>query len=171
MYLHGYLYRVIEKRHKEYVHQLRQRDGEVRVVFFAMSVSMWRYQHLYELMLNNDRFSPVIVISPSIDYDIEQQRLDAQSLREYFNLREMSYVDWNEGEPVDVKGKLNPYVVFYPQPYENLLTPKHDATSFYDRLVCYYPYTFWTSTGKWSYDFHFHNLDHRVSDHVLLMAG
>ena len=46
MYLHGYLYRVIEKRHKEYVHQLRQRDGEVRVVFFAMSVSMWRYQHL-----------------------------------------------------------------------------------------------------------------------------
>lgn len=162
VYLHGYQYRVIDKRHKDYVRQLRRRGGPVRVVFFAMSVSMWRYQHLYELMLGDERFLPVIVVSPSIDYNAEQQRNDVQALRDYFKSKEMAYIDWNEGTPADVKGEIDPDVVFYPQPYEKLLTPAHDVTAFYDRLVCYYPYAFWTSTGKWSYDFHFHNLAWRL---------
>lgn len=161
--MHGYLYRVIEKRHKEYVRQIRDRKDEpVRVVFFAMSVSMWRYQHLYELIRENKRYKATIVISPSIDYNIEQQRRDVKALRGYFDERNVPYVDWQEDETFDVRGELNPDVVFYPQPYEYLLTPKHDVTSFYDRLVCYYPYAYWTSIGKWSYDFHFHNLAWRL---------
>lgn len=163
-YLHGWLYRRIADIHRRRVHAIRRRGpgNPVKVVFFAMSVSMWRYQHLYELMSRDSRFETHIVISPSIDYAREQQQRDAQALRNYFNEHGTPFVDFDLDCAVDVKSRFDPDVVFYPQPYEHLLTPKHDCTAYYDRLVCYYPYAFWTSKGKWSYNFHFHNLAWRL---------
>ena len=163
-YLHGWLYRRIEGIHRRALEKIRRRDGSkpVSVVFFAMNVSLWRYQHLYELMRQDKRFNAAIVLSPSIDYAREQQERDAQALRDYFDTRHTAYVDCDLDHPADVKHRLDPDVLFYPQPYEHLLCPEHDCTAFYDRLVGYYPYAFWTSKGKWSYDFHFHNLAWRL---------
>ena len=163
-YMHGWLYRRIEGIHRRRIAAIRRRGGDdpVKVVFFAMSVSMWRYQHLYDLMSRDDRFLVHIVLSPSIDYALEQQQRDVDDLRTYFAEHGTPYVDCDLKHPVDVKSQFNPDIVFYPQPYEHLLTPAHDCTAFYDRLVCYYPYAFWTSKGKWSYDFHFHNLAWRL---------
>ena len=161
LWLHCWKYRATERAHRAYVSTIQGRP--VRVVFMAMSVSMWRYQHLYELMANDERFIVSIVLSPAIDYHRDQQQKDLQRLRAYFDRCGIPYIDCQlDGEPYDVKTKLDPDLVFYPQPYEHLLTPLHDCLHFYDRLVCYYPYAFWTSTGKWSYDFHFHNLAWRL---------
>ena len=161
LWLHGWKYQATERAHRAYIPTIQGRP--VRVVFMAMSVSMWRYQHLYELMANDKRFIVSIVLSPAIDYHKEQQQKDLQRLRAYFDKFGIPFIDYElDGEPYDVKVKLNPDLIFYPQPYEHLLTPLHDCLQFYDRLVCYYPYAFWTSTGKWSYDFHFHNLAWRL---------
>ena len=161
--MHGWLYRKIDDIHRKRVLEIRQRTSEpVRVVFFAMSVSMWRYQHLYELMCADKRFDAHIVLSPSIDYTHEQQERDVNAMRTFFDECSIKYVDYSFERPCDVKSELNPDILFYPQPYENLLCPAHDCTTFYDRLICYYPYAFWTSTGKWSYNFHFHNLAWRL---------
>ena len=161
-YLHGWLYHRIDGIHEKRLRLIAQRGGQVRVAFVAMSVSMWRYQHLYELMCQDSRFAPTIILSPSIDYTLEQQDRDVRGLREYFDHHQIKYIDWNASNPYDMKSELDPDLVFYPQPYEHLLIPLHDCTQFYDRLICYYPYAFWTSTGKWSYDFHFHNLAWRL---------
>ncbi len=164
-YLHGWLYRRIEAVHRRRLEAIRQ-QGEagrpVSVVFLAMSVSMWRYQHLYELMSRDSRFAATIVLSPSIDYDRSQQLRDADNLRSHFAQHGTPYVDCDLDHPFDIKKEVDPDILFYPQPYEHLLAPEHDCTAFYDRLLCYYPYAFWTSTGKWSYDFHFHNLAWRL---------
>lgn len=150
---------VIQRRRVELVRQ----QGHARVVFLAMSVPIWKYQHLYEAMSANERFSVSIVISPSIDYDREQQMRDVMSLRSYFDERQMPYIDFDiDGKPFDIKQKLDPDIIFYPQPYENLLVPEHDCVNFYDRLLCYYPYAFMTGRGKFSYNFHFHNLAWRL---------
>lgn len=162
VWLHGWQYRATERAHRRYVASMQGRRP-VRVVFLAMSVSMWRYQHLYDMMSKDNRFETHIVLSPSIDYAAEQQLHDVQQLRQYFDTRGIAYVDCDlDGCPFDIRGRLNPDLLFYPQPYEHLLVAEHDCTSFYDRLICYYPYAFWTSTGKWSYDFHFHNLAWRL---------
>lgn len=163
-YLHGWLYRRIEGIHRRRVEAIRRRGNAepVRVVFMAMSVSMWRYQHLYDLMSLDSRFAATVMLSPSIDYDRSQQERDVENLRNYFSLHGTPFVDYDFDHPYDVKNEIDPDIVFYPQPYEHLLTPRHDCTAFYDRLVCYYPYAFWTSKGKWSYDFHFHNLAWRL---------
>ena len=164
LYLHCWQYYRIDDIHRRRLAALRQRSaGEpVRVVFFAMNVSLWRYQHLYELMRLDKRFAATIVLSPSIDYAREQQERDAQAMRDYFSAKQIPFVDCNLDSPVDVKRDIDPDVIFYPQPYEGLLCPQHDCVEFYDRLVAYYPYAFWTSTGKWSYNFHFHNLAWRL---------
>ena len=161
-YLHGWLYHRIDGIHRRRLDLIAKRGGPVRVAFMAMSVSMWRYQHLYELMCQDSRFAPTIILSPSIDYTLEQQERDVLGMREYFGQRQIKYIDWDASNPYDMKSDLDPDLVFYPQPSEHLLTPMHDCTQFYDRLICYYPYAFWTSTGKWSYDFHFHNLAWRL---------
>ena len=163
VYLHGWLYRKIDDKHRQRLAMIQSRGDEVKVVFFAMSVAMWRYQHLFELMLNDPRFKPVIVLSPGVDYSTEQQDADMKGLRKYFDERGVNYIDFQiAGKPFDVKGELDPDLLFYPQPYERLLVPEHDCMAFYDSLICYYPYAFWTSVGKWSYNFHFHNLAWRL---------
>lgn len=164
MYLHAWKYRATERAHRRLVASLAGTD-HVNVTFIAMNVAMWRYQRLYELMSCDSRFNPSIVLSPCIDYDRDQSIKELNKLREYFNERSTPFVDYrleDNEPPVNIRETLQPDILFYPQPYEHLLTPEHDCTAFYDRLICYYPYAFWTSKGKWSYDFHFHNLAWRL---------
>ena len=156
LWLHGWQYRATERKHRRQVEQLRREKRPVRVVFIAIDVAYWRYQHVYELMANDGRFLPTIVLSPCLGHERPEQ--DMARLRAYFDARGISYIDYDfNSEPYDVRGRLNPDIVFFPQPYEHLLCPEHDCLNFYDRLTCYMPYGFWTSTGKGSYNLHFHN--------------
>ena len=63
---------------------------------------------------------------------------------------------------LDVRRALQPDILCYPQPYDHNLCPEHDSTRFYDRLLVYYPYAFWTATGDWSYNHPFHNVAWRL---------
>lgn len=163
-YLHGYKYRANERGHRRLIQSI-DTSKPVNVTFIAMNVAMWRYQRLWELMSKDPRFNVSIVLSPCIDYDKAQIVKEVEAMRQYFDTRNMPYWDYDAeggGAVLDIRKTLDPLVMFYPQPYEHLLTPEHDCVAFYDRLICYYPYAFWTSKGKWSYDFHFHNLAWRL---------
>lgn len=154
-WLHGWKYRAVEQHHRRLVKQLSGHTP-LNVVFMAIDLSLWRYQQLYELMAADERFFPTIVLSPCPLR--ENPDADAESLRCFFNERGISYVDYHPGQPpVDIRRQLNPHIMFYAQPYEHLLCDEHDCRRFYDLLVCYMPYGFWSSTGKVSYDLHFHN--------------
>ena len=160
LWLHAWKYRAMERRHRKTVAALRGKTP-VKVVFMAIDLSLWRYQHLYELMERDERFVPTIVLSPCPLREAPDQ--DAESLRRFFDERDIPYIDYQEGQPpYDIRGKLNPDIIFYTQPYEHLLSPEHDCRAFYDKLLCYMPYAFWSSKGKLSYDLHFHNMAWRL---------
>ncbi len=151
---HFFLY-----KQNNYVKQLRFKD-KITVVFFAMNVPMWRYQDLYNSMKTNSRFKVFIVLSPAQTMSKEQQKSDIKALRYYFNHNNISFVDFDseENRPAcDIRSQINPDILFYPQPYERILIKEHRYRQFLDKLICYYPYAFWTSGGKWSYDSFFHN--------------
>ena len=57
----------------------------INVVFFAASVSMWRYQRLYECMAKNPRFNTNIIILPASAYSESQQDADTSALMNFFN--------------------------------------------------------------------------------------
>ena len=142
-----------------YVKRLRFKD-KITVVFFAMNVPMWRYQNLCNYMKTNTRFEVFIVLSPAQTMSKEQQESDLTSLRNYFNQNNISFIDFDSEENrsfCDIRSQINPDILFYPQPYEKVLVKQHRFRQFLDKLICYYPYAFWTSGGKWSYDSFFHN--------------
>lgn len=133
------------------VKKLRHRD-QINVVFFAMSLPMWRHQHLYEKLIEHPKFNPIIVILPSCSYSEEQQALDVKALRDYFDARNVSYILGIQDNTVyDVRNKLDPDILFYPQPYWGMFAEGLAYNCFYDKLLCYTPYAFWTSKEVWSY--------------------
>ena len=122
-HMHLWLYHrapVIQRRRVQMV----QRRGYARVVFLAMNVPMWKYQRLYQAMLGHPLFRPTIVLSPSVAYVHAQQQADMKALRDYFDARGTTYIDWDSAAPCDIGGELDPDIIFYPQPYEHLLVPQ-----------------------------------------------
>lgn len=137
---------------KIFVYRLKHKK-EINVVFFAMSLSMWRYQHLYELLNKNSKFKVTIVILPCLTYSPQQQENDEKELIRYFELRGLPYILGKNGrEYINLRKTLNPDLLFYPQPYNGYYPKSLSYNTFYDRLLCYYPYAFWTSKDEWSYN-------------------
>ena len=165
--LHCYSYYIklywILFKQKRLLSQIKKKD-EISVVFFAMNLAMWRYQLLYEAMIKNPLFKVHIVLSPCIGFSKEQQLEDIKKLRKYFSENSTSYIDYdfNKRTVFDVRKVLNPDLVFYPQPYPSILCKGHDSRNFQDKLLCYYPYAFWTAYSPWSYNEFFHNIAWRL---------
>ena len=126
----------------------------------ALDIAMWKHQRLYELMTADKRFHPIIVISPCMHRESPEK--DAERLRQFFNKYHTPYIDYKaDQKPFDIRGELDPDIIFYTQPYEYLLCPEHDCKAFYDRLVCYVPYGF-NIFKRWAYNLHFCNLAWRL---------
>lgn len=155
----AFKYKIFLLKQHCYVRKLRYKD-KISIVFIAMNVPMWRYQELYDLMKTNKRFKVYIVLSPAQTMSKDQQEQDLKSLRHYFSNNNIPFIDFDSRvniTPYDIRSKINPDILFYPQPYERILVKEHRYRRFLDKLICYYPYAFWTSGGKWSYDSFFHN--------------
>lgn len=134
------------------VKRLRHKN-KINVVFFAMSLPMWKHQHLYEKLSKHPRFNPTIVILPSCSYAAEQQTSDVKVMKKYFDAKRIPYVlgVQDKGTIYDIRRNLSPDILFYPQPYWGMFINGFTYNNFYDKLLCYTPYAFWTSKDEWSY--------------------
>ncbi len=133
----------------------------IKVVFYASNLSMWRYQHLYDRLKSNERFDVYIVLSSFSIFSVEEQSASLDDLRIYFKRRGCLFIDYdpyNPGSAFDVRKKINPDILFYPQPYSDLLNPRHVYTNFKNKLLCYYPYAFWDGLDSMAVNLDFHNL-------------
>ncbi len=145
-------------RNKRNEERIRQKDT-ITVVFFASNLSMWHYQGLYEEMLKYPRFKPHIVLSPLNAYAPEQKVSCVKALRNYFNKKGISYIDFDTDKMkgYDVKGLLKPDLLFYPQPYYTVMCKEHRYYRFKDSLLGYYPYYFHLDLKDFEYNEDFHN--------------
>lgn len=126
----------------------------INVVFIAMSLSMWRYQHLYNLLSKHPRFKVSVLILPNNLYEEIEQKKDEDILVDYFKSKNITYIlgRYSQDKYINLRKDLSPDILFYPQPYNGYYTKALSYNSFYDRLLCYYPYAFWMSSGDWSYN-------------------
>lgn len=140
-----------------YVKRLRHKK-KINVVFFAASLSMWRYQHLYEALSKHPRFNVTIVIQPFTGWTESQKLENSQELCVYFESKSIPYLIGTNAEGIilDVKSELKPDLLFYPQPYNGYYPNELSYNRFYNKLLCYYPYAFWRSKDCWSYDMPLH---------------
>ena len=142
---------------KGLVFRLRHKK-RINVVFIAFSLPMWRYQNLYELLSKHPRFNVSILVLPTVSYAKNQQKDNIKELQDYFTSRNAIYhIGVTDKGYMDVKKVLDPDIMFYPQPYLAMFDEKFDYDKFRFKLLCYYPYAFWTATDDWSYNLPLHN--------------
>ena len=146
-------------KHQLFIKKLQKKE-KIIVVFYAMNLSMWNYQHLYDLFKNDSRFKLYVIISPDYSFEIEIRNNDAEQLRSYFNNKGVDYIDCNENGEVyiDVRKEIDPDILFYTQPYFSVMKKNDYCMRFKDKLICYYPYAFWSANGDWSYNKDLHKI-------------
>ena len=140
-------------KRKLFLRKVKRKDC-IRVVFFAANLSMWRYQHLYELMLRCDRFKVYVFLTPFPQYSEQEQKKDIDELKAFFDSKQISYFEQNA---CDIEFDINPDILFYPQYYFDVLARNIDAKKFRNRLLCAYPYGFTDVYDFWAYNNYFHN--------------
>lgn len=153
--------RMIPIRHLQAQHLKAAQEKEcIKTVFFASNLSMWKYQGLYDELKKHACFELYIVLSPFYNIPIEQQERDLRTLRTFFRGKSIDFMDYDldNDVPYDVKDRIQPDLLFYPQPYAKMLHPMHNAVQFEDKLLCYYPYAFWTGKDAWSYNNYMQNV-------------
>ena len=141
------------------------RKEKIEIVFYAVNLAMWRYQGLYELLSREKRFNCHIVLSVFTTYEKAQQVSDLHQLREYFDDCGITYHDYDEKNDCgyDVKEKINPDILFYPQPYDKVLPDEHAYRVFLSKLLCYCSYSVNVIKAGWYlFNMPFHNLAWKI---------
>lgn len=154
-------YKVLYYRIRQYLLvQKIHRENRATVVFFAATVSMWRYQKLYEILKTDERFKVYVVVTTFASFTEDANRIQKEQLCCFFN---NNHVDFLLLE--DITGgisSLNPDIIFYIQPYEGIIGDDVCYTHFKDKLLAYYPYGLQNVYKKWGYNTEFHNLAWRL---------
>lgn len=141
------------------------KKDRIEVVFFVFNLAMWRYQGVYDLLSRDKHFNCHIVLTVPSTFTKEQQMTDLNQMRKYFSSRNIQFVDYDIEEPdgFNVKERINPDILFYPQPYGYIYPSNHEYLIFRDKLLCYIPYFVYIFEGESQlYDLHFHNLAWKV---------
>lgn len=138
-----YLVKVQPRRYENIAKKLQHKE-KIKVAFFAIHSSVWKYDYLYRMMCEHPRFEPIIVVCPVVNYGFENMLLEMDRCYEMFKQKGYNVVrtyDVSTKTYMDVKRSINPDVVFYTNPYRGLIDDRYYITNFLDRLTCYAPYS------------------------------
>lgn len=144
------------RRHGENLKRLQGKET-IKVAFFAIHSSVWKYDYLYRLMVEHPRFEPVIVVCPVVNYGMENMLHEMDRCYQMFHSRNYNVIrtyNVESKEYLDVKKEINPDIIFYTNPYKGLIDDRYYITNFPDTLTCYVSYNYGNSC---LYDV-FHNL-------------
>ena len=148
-----------EYRQKKLVKEIRKR-GYAKVVFIVSSLSMWRFQDLFEKFQGDSRFRVCMATFPFPSYSPEQKTEAMKNLHGFFSAHRMPFIDLSqEARPGQtLRQQADPDIIFYPQPYNNLFFNDLDNQHFPDKLLCYIPYAMLTAKDSWAYQSRLNNI-------------
>ena len=159
-----YLIKKAPKRHRKALELIRKKES-VKVAFFLTHESVWKYEVLYDLMLQHPRFEPKIFVCPVVNFGMENMLFEMDKAFEAFKNKGYTVIKtYNKetGKYVDVKKTFAPDILFYTSPYESLQDYRFFIKQFPDTLTSYVPYSIPTVNYEFTYDLDFHNLVWRI---------
>lgn len=134
------------------VRLLRKKQGPLNVIFINTQLSVWKYSSLFELMMRDERFNPMVLVCP---LEGRGQDLKLKSYEEscaYFNAKgypmRCAYDAVNETY-LNIK-KLAPDIVFYSTQYPNQINKRYNQYKLRQYLKCFVNYAFVNVSGDWS---------------------
>jgi hypothetical protein len=155
-----YLIKGAPKKHQKALQIVRKKE-KIKVAFFLIHESVWKYDVLFDLMLNNPRFEPVVFVCPVVNFGMENMLFEMNKSFERFKKKGYNVVktyDNETGEYLDVKKIFSPDIVFFTNPYQGLQDYRYYVKQFSKTLTCYVPYAIMTVDYEFIYNLNFHNL-------------
>lgn len=148
----------VQARHRK-ARAIVRRKEKIKALFLLTTRTTWKYDSLYRLMEEDERFEPVIVICPYVIYGEKVMREGLEAEYQYFSEKGYRVVNAHRGGDnwLDVKRELHPDLLFFSSPYPHT-RPEYCITNFRDTLTFYVPYAFMITnrpTLRYRQDLHF----------------
>lgn len=148
------------KRHKKALKKVRKKE-KIKVAFFAIHSSVWKYDGVYQLMDKDPRFDPIVVVCPVVNYGKENMLIEMEKTYTLFKSKGYNVVKtYNEEDDtyLDVKKVVAPDIIFFTNPHR-LTREEYYITNYKDILSCYTHYSFNVShLNELQYNQLFHNI-------------
>jgi hypothetical protein len=133
----------LSKLHQKALVKIRKKD-KIKAAFFLIHNTVWKYEGVYRLMENDDRFEPIVIVCPYVIYGQENMQREMNQAYNAFLTKGYNVVKtYNEAtkEWLDIKKEIKPDIIFFTNPHE-ITKDEYYITNFLDRLTCYVPYGF-----------------------------
>lgn len=139
----------VQARHRK-ARAIVRKKQKIKAVFLLITQATWKYDTLYRLMEQDERFEPVIVICPYVVYGEKVMLEGLKADYQYYSEKGYRIVLSHRGGDswLDVKRELQPDLLFFTSPYP-LTRPEYCITNFRDTLTFYVPYTFVITDRPW----------------------
>ena len=131
------------------VKQIRQKD-RISVLFVVFELASWKTESLYNKMLSHPRFSPELLVVPSLENREEIHRVEQYMEKQGYPFHRLK-------PGASIAKTLHPDIIFYQKPYDWCI----DKSLFFRRnlgsLFCYMSYCFRNTTKDFNQNSFFHN--------------
>lgn len=155
-----YLIKKAPRKHRKAIEIVRSKE-KVKVAFFLTHQSVWKYDVLFNLMLEHPRFEPALFVCPVVSFGKENMLFEMNRTYESFKNRRYAVTktyDNELDEYLDIKKTFSPDIVFYTNPYQGIQDYRYYIKQFSNTLTCYVPYAIMTTKYELFYNSDFHNL-------------
>lgn len=149
----------MQKKHQALLAQIKGKE-RIRVVFLAIHKSVWKVDPVFQKMLADPFFDPIILVCPYTAYGEERMWEDMRECLAYFNEKDYpTHSSYNLAEQRWIKLKeLTPDIVFFTNPH-NLTRKEYYEDAYLNYLSCYVPYhhevgSYEGNVGQYNQDFH-----------------
>lgn len=153
--------------HKRYlkamVHKVSEKS-KINVLFVAGNIAMWRAQEVYNLLKNDSRFNPRVIVVVPFVYNKQEAEKQARITKDYLiknGVDALSVLD----DCFDLEkwyNDFNPDIMFVYQQYDDIFHNLLDVNKNYDRLLVQIPYGIPTLKSDMVYNTELHNRAWRV---------
>jgi hypothetical protein len=117
---------------------------KLRCVFLALFEDTWKCDKVYQLMNNNKRFEPIILVCPIVNYGEKNMISRLNSAYSFFSslgYKVIKSYDEKTNTYIHIED-LAPDILFYTNPYEGLIDDRYYITNYSQYLTLYVPYGF-----------------------------
>ena len=133
----------------------------VKCVFLCLFDSTWKYDYVYQKMLKDPRFDPIIIVCPVVNNGYENMLSRMEDCYNFFvnkNYNVIKAFNKENGKYLDLRKEVNPDILFYTNPYKGLIDDRYYIDAFTDHLTVYVPYAINNNKDyHYTYNLPFHN--------------
>lgn len=130
--LDKFLLHLYKYNQRNLVREVRKKE-KIKVLFVVFELGSWKTERLYRAMKKHSRFSPLVVVTPSIE-----NYLATNVLVEYLKRNDIDFIIAN-GEVLNLN-QLNGDIIFYQKPYDGCYPYQYLYKYNLNYLFCYVLY-------------------------------